>query len=74
MGVETLPVVNCFTCNTEVPTTEIRQHQAQCRQANEEEEEVARVFSFMIFYLNFSFNMLIWIIKSNFESPIKYTD
>ena len=40
MNNETLPMVNCFICNAEIPTTEIRTHQANCRHGNEDEIEV----------------------------------
>ena len=40
MNNETLPMVNCFICNAEIPTTEIRQHQANCKHGNKDEIEV----------------------------------
>ena len=40
MNNETLPMVNCFICNAEIPTTEIRQHQPNCKHGNENEIEV----------------------------------
>ena len=39
MNNETLPMVNCSICNTEIPTTEIR-HQANCKHGDEDEIEV----------------------------------